>query len=144
MCALLSESQGVLRVCLHAHSASLPFLLLRDQDLQERYKQVGEGSSLLPPPSPVVALGGPGWQCIPRTWGAHPKRLSWPAQRAGSLLTGHRETVREGKARARAPFPVPERSCSSPRPELSHPICLHPLGFPPWVPASPMTLLGCV
>jgi len=53
--ALSSVSAGVLRVRPHVHAASRPFLLPWDQDLQERYKQVGEGSLLLSPPSSVVA-----------------------------------------------------------------------------------------
>lgn len=81
--------------------------------------------------------GGPGWQRVPLIWGTHPTRLSQPAQRAESLLPGHGETGGEGQAR---PSLYQKRAAAPPGLQLSHPIFLHPPGFPSWVPASPMTL----
>lgn len=80
-CAL--SSVGLKVSFVPAHTNKLPFPPSCCQDLQERYKQVDEGSSLLPLPSPAVAEVALGGNVSPMTWGTHPERLSQPAQRAG-------------------------------------------------------------
>lgn len=97
-----------------------PLLLPRGWDLRERHKQVGEGRPLLSQQRwPWVAT------CPPDM--GNPSHKAVPASPEGRIIAARARGDRRG--RASTPFPVPEESCSSPRP-AAFSLSLPP---PPWL-----------
>lgn len=76
--------------------------------------------------------------CSPDVWIS--PQIAAPASPEGSIVTGSRaRSTRHGQARPS----LRQESCSSPGPAAFSPnLPPPPLGFPSWVPASPVTLRG--
>lgn len=108
-----------------AHTAQPPL----STPLQPHSPRRGTSTWVRAAPSLSCSHGGvPGWQPVPLTCGSHPKSLPLPAPRARGM--------------GKRALPCARRAAAPWGPLLSHPTFLHPLGFPCWVPASPVTLRG--
>lgn len=130
--ALLGHTKGALCACPHCTTTPLP-------PLQPHSPRRGTSTWVRAPPSLSRIDGGvPGWQPVPLTCGSHPKSLPLPAPRAGSS----RGAGQGARGTGKRALPCARRAAAPRGPPLSHPTFLHPLGFPSWVPASPVTLRG--